>query len=184
MLMTEPRWSAGRPAIDCIAPTAARVPRNTPSRLTRISARHSSRLVSISAPRAATPALLTRTSSLPNALRVASITPAHPASAPTSWASASAMPPAAVMSSTTSAAGASAMSVSTTRAPSRASARALAAPIPEPAPVTIATLPATRCVIVHSARQRPRASARTPRNRSPPPRRNAPRRPGSRRDTA
>src|SRR5579884_3320337 len=58
----------------------------------------------------------------------------------------SARPPAVVMRSTVSRASASLRSATTTEAPSRASRSAVARPIPEPPPVTMAALPLTSTV--------------------------------------
>ena len=52
-----------------------------------------------------------------------------------------AVPPTAAIAATTACAGSAAMSATVTAAPSDASRSAVARPIPEPPPVTIATLP-------------------------------------------
>src|SRR6185369_7282564 len=89
------------------------------------------------------PALLTRISRLSQTVRkrVYIFSTARPSA--TSAGTPIARPPAAVISSTTLCAASSRMSLIATIAPSRANSSAIARPIPEPAPVTRATLPSS-----------------------------------------
>src|SRR3984957_17467552 len=103
----------------------------------------SSSVASITEPLLLTPALLYSTSTRPNSL----VTWAN---APSTWAGsaraappASALPPASAISPAVSLTAWVAMSTSATDAPSRANSTAAARPIPDPAPVTTATLPAS-----------------------------------------
>src|SRR6202022_3381439 len=89
------------------------------------------------------PALLTTIARLPNSSSACWTMRSPPSAVATvSWL-ATALPPAARISSTTCAAGSvsPARSLTTTRAPRRASSRAWQRPRPRPAPVTIATSP-------------------------------------------
>src|SRR5579872_1120067 len=85
------------------------------------------------------PALFTRMSRRPKPSTARAISAAAPAGSTALSALTRAWPPAAVISSTTSVAGAGSTSLTTTCAPSAANSFAVAAPIPRPAPVTIAT---------------------------------------------
>src|SRR5947209_6867356 len=89
------------------------------------------------------PALLTTIATLPNTSSACWTTRSPPMAVEMlSWL-ATAVPPAALISSPTVAAGSesAARSLTTTRAPRRASSRAWQRPSPRPAPVTIATSP-------------------------------------------
>src|SRR4029079_12717685 len=91
-------------------------------------------------PTCAMPALLTRMSTRPFDPSASNRAPTASASA-TSQVSAEARAPSPVMSATVGAGGAASRSPATTAAPRRANTRAIAAPIPEPAPVITAVLP-------------------------------------------
>src|SRR5690349_11978282 len=101
--------------------------------------RSSSVVVSI-VPTCATPALLTRTSSGPYRSSTAAKARVTSCCRETSHAKASAVPPAARIDSSVSSAGETSMIP--TCAPRAAKSRAIACPIPEPPPVTIAVRPA------------------------------------------
>src|SRR5687767_883526 len=102
------------------------------------------------------PALLTRMSREPNSSTAVRIRAALSPRSATSPAWATAVPPAARISSTTASAGLSSgepssdkpKSLTTTRAPARASSSASTRPRPRPAPVTIATLPSSDVVVM------------------------------------
>src|SRR2546425_3023204 len=85
------------------------------------------------------PALLMRMSILPKPSTARPISAPAPAASTALSVLTAAEPPAAVISSTTSWAGPVAMSFTTTEAPSAARSFAVAAPMPRPAPVTMAT---------------------------------------------
>ena len=86
-----------------------------------------------------TPALAKKTSSRPQRATACSTIEALSAARVTSARAPAAWPPAFSTCSTVFLMPASLTSTTSTRAPSRAMATALAAPIPDPAPVTIAT---------------------------------------------
>src|SRR4051794_6064695 len=90
------------------------------------------------------PALLTSASSLPQVSIAVPISRRAVSSSEQSPVSSTASPPAAVISSTTDWPTSPSSSLTTTRAPSRASSIASPRPMPRPAPVTIATLPSRR----------------------------------------
>src|SRR5437764_3396880 len=102
--------------------------------------RSSSEVVSI-VPTCATPALLTRMSSGPNISSTAANARLTSCWRETSHASALAVPPSARIDASVSSAGAT--STMPTRAPRAAKSRAIACPMPEPPPVTIAVRPAS-----------------------------------------
>src|SRR5512144_631892 len=87
------------------------------------------------------PALFTRMSARPYCATVHSASPRASATFSTSQARATARPPVRVISPTTSSSGALRRPATTTRAPSAASIRAAARPMPVPPPVMIATCP-------------------------------------------
>src|SRR5215470_258428 len=89
------------------------------------------------------PALLTTTSIRPNASCARPISAATSASTATLPARNTALPEAAVISRVTRSPASALRSLRTRRAPSCANRRAIPSPNPEPAPVTIATLPAS-----------------------------------------
>ena len=88
-------------------------------------------------------ALLCSTSRPPKCFAAASIIAITEASSATSATWPTARPPAASISFATASAPAPFTSATTTAAPSRASSSAVARPMPDAAPVTIATLPAS-----------------------------------------
>src|SRR5438309_10921125 len=120
-------------------PTAARVALKAVRRLTSSTKFHTSSVIVWNILSRVMPALLIRMSSLPNP----STAPATSAAAPWGCTALSrlsaALPPSAVISATTASAGSGSTSLTTTEAPSAANSLAVAAPIPRPAPVTIAT---------------------------------------------
>jgi len=94
-------------------------------------------------------ALLSRMSTLPKVSSASFTIAAQSSSFDTSWRMATAWPPASWISFAVSCAPASLISPTTRLAPSRASNCAVTRPMPElPAPVMIATLPATRAMII------------------------------------
>src|SRR5580765_2797685 len=98
-----------------------------------------SSLISCSAPGAAVPALLTRTSTGPSAVVVAARNVLIDAGSQTSSTCAKAAPPASVMSVAVSSSWSTRLAPSATGQPSAPSACAIARPIPADAPVTTAT---------------------------------------------
>ena len=119
--------------------TPARVPRNTPSRLTASTRRQSTKAVSATGLTRAIPAQLTRTCNRPHDCSASPIAASHPDSDVTSRGWPRAVPPAARIASAVPAIPGSSRSATTTKPPSRASIRAVARPMPEAAPVTRAT---------------------------------------------
>ena len=129
-----------------MALTSACMHRNTPSRLTAITVRHSS---AASSPTGAiaplTPAQFTAASRDPWAATIPSTTVRAAVGSATSRLTASAAPPDASIKRAVSDTDGPSMSAATTmRAPSAANSTAVALPMPEPAPVTRATLPRAR----------------------------------------
>src|SRR5262245_53736935 len=122
----------------------ARDIRKVPFTLTAMIASHVASSVSITVPEEPMPALLTRMSRVPKAATVSFTTRRQSPSRETSAACARARAPASAMLLATSCAASSERSTSATDAPSRPKASAVARPIPEPAPVTSATLPSKR----------------------------------------
>src|SRR5579872_2963660 len=130
-----------------IASTAYLVPRNTPRALTDINWSHASvSSMSVTA-LPLMPALFTRMSSLPYFCPVVSTTFFQSASLVTSRCINSALPLVRVMSEATLRPSSSSVSAITTLAPSLAKRRAVAAPMPEAAPLTMATFPARRMFV-------------------------------------
>src|SRR5579883_2051039 len=127
-----------------IAGRTARVQRQTPSRSTDMHRVQSSSVASSGFRKTLTPALLTRTLGAPNAARAASYIAATDASSVTSVSTKTVSAPRAASLAAMAEPVAGLISATTTRAPSLAKQPAIAAPIPCPAPVTIATLPANR----------------------------------------
>ena len=118
---------------------AALASRNAPVRFTSSVRCQRSSSTSAAAPPNPRPAFATTTSSPPNAsTAVATAARTCPSSA---VSPATARPP---VSAATSSSGSGRRPVTTTFAPSRANMRAVAAPIPVPPPLTIATLPSSR----------------------------------------
>ena len=97
-------------------------------------------------------AVFTRLSIAPNASTVARTASSTWRRSPTSHASATASPAAARISSATAAPRSLSRSTTATRAPSVANMRAMPRPMPWPAPVTMATFPASMSTIVPSFR--------------------------------
>src|SRR5437773_5566897 len=91
-------------------------------------------------PTCAMPALLTRMSIRPNSLATASTAASTSAGAETSQHRATASSSAARIAAAARSAASESMSNTATRAPCRANSVAIAAPMPDPAPVTTATL--------------------------------------------
>ena len=91
-------------------------------------------------------ALLTSTSTLPQRRTVSATTRSTSSRRPTSATSASASPPAARISCAVRSARCSFSSATHTRAPARANRSAIPRPMPWPAPVTSAALPASRSI--------------------------------------
>ena len=136
--MIEPplRLAAMRRAASC--PT-----RNTPSRLTDITERHSSSLVLVKKAPEGMPALLTRMVIGPSAASAPATAAATEARSVTSMASAAASPPPARISAAIFSSASSRRAARATLAPASASTRAKWRPKPEEAPVTSAALPAS-----------------------------------------
>src|SRR5207244_3584128 len=120
------------------------MPRNTLVRVTAITRFQLSRVISSSGAGSASPALLTITSSRPNVSRASCRVRRIAAGSDASILIAAARPPPVVMLDATASARVPLRSATTTAAPSPAKRRAVAAPIPEPPAVTIATWPANR----------------------------------------
>ena len=114
---------------------------NTPRTFTAIRRSRSAPSVCISVPTWPTPALFTSTSRRSCRCRTASAQRAHCASSETSRASIVAVRPVLAIRSRVASAVRSSRSVTTTWAPAAANASAMAAPMPDPAPVTSAIFP-------------------------------------------
>src|SRR6478609_914189 len=139
MLTIEP------PPFASIAASSARMQKNVPSRWTAITWCHDSIGYSpTSACAPAMPALLTAMSRRPKVSVAVPTIVRHDATSLTSTATASAASP---ISPATRSAASCLRSATTTFAPRSASSRAHASPIPDPAPVTSATLPSSSCAI-------------------------------------
>ena len=120
---------------------ASRVQRNAPVRLTSTTRRHSSNVRSSSGTAGApVPALLNRRSRRPKACFVVSKRPRTESGSVTSVGTARARGPSGPARATVSASASGRRPASTTEYPSPRRARAVARPIPDPAPVTIAVL--------------------------------------------
>ena len=132
---------AGRPWAS-IRGTKKCTPCTTPIRFTPSTRCHSSRLVWSTGPAWPTPALLWSTSTAPSSANTRSASASTEAGSRTSAVCTVAWPPAAWISPATPVALASSTSTTCTLAPRRASSSAVERPMPEPAPVTTATLPA------------------------------------------
>ena len=153
---------APRPA-DNMCGSACLQPSIGPRRLTVMVRSHTSTsIVTTSASRwmmTTSAALLWSSCTEPYRSTAAATMAATDASSLTSASWAEAVPPRAVIRSTVSAAPSGLMSATTTRTPSVASRSALARPMPEPDPVTIATLPSSPCTRPPSRlRRRPRVT--------------------------
>ena len=119
-----------------IEAATARIPRNTPVRLTLITRFHSARAVAATGVKPTTPALLIKMSTGPSSFTTSATTAAQLSSSATSkWRYS---PPTCLA---TTAPCSSSTSHTTTLAPSAAKIAQSAAPIPWAPPVTIATLP-------------------------------------------
>src|SRR5258708_5131716 len=123
----------------CISGSTACVTSMAPSRFTCSRRIISSAEVSASGFTQLAPALFTSTSTRPNVPRVRSTSCTTCAGSVTSVGTAIAWPPASVIACTCASNSSARRAASATRAPRRASSRAVAAPIPELAPVIIAT---------------------------------------------
>ena len=162
-----------------IALMACLQPNKTPSTLTLLmactsSSDRSSGLCGAPVPRM--PALLTRMSTLPKRSTVSFMTASHSFSSVTSWPRNTALSP---ISSATPRPAFALTSVTTTVAPSAANFLAVAFPIPNPPPVTIATLSARRAMILSfSCRFSPGSAREVFRRRTPCVRRHPVRPPG------
>src|SRR5215467_1018053 len=117
--------------------------RTTPSRLTAMTARHSSSLMRVKYAFEGMPALLTRMQIGPNAASVCSTPSATDARSVTSMATAAASPPSALISAASRCNASMLRAANATLAPAPASTRAKWRPKPDEAPVTRATLPAS-----------------------------------------
>src|SRR6185295_14659692 len=120
---------------------ASRPTRNTPSRFTAITSRHSSSLVLTKKEPDGTPALLMRTVMGPATACAASNARPTEAWSVTSSSTAQALPPAERISASSWRRRSSRRAASATAAPAPASTRAKCAPNPDEAPVTRAVLP-------------------------------------------
>src|SRR5581483_12511841 len=123
------------------ADSAARVGRYVPLRFVSTTRSHSAGAGARSRASGRTPAEFTSVVRCEKRCSVSSIMRSQAAASVTSASRASASPPAAVMARAASRARSATRSTHATRAPSAASRRAVAQPIPEPAPVTSATFP-------------------------------------------
>src|ERR1700730_2491303 len=119
--------------------TAARVAWNAVRRLTSRTKFQMSSVIVWNILSRVMPALLTRMSSLPKPSTAPATSAAAPSMATALSRLSAAVPPSAVISATTASAGSGAAAFTTTEAPSAANSLAVAAPIPRPAPVTMAT---------------------------------------------
>src|SRR6478736_5530168 len=113
---------------------------------------HSATGVSRAGPSSMTPALLTRVSSRPSSASVRSTAAAACSSLVTSASTTSAVPPAPAIVAASSASRSRRRATRATAAPSAASLRAVAAPIPLLEPVIRATVPVSGVVMVDDAR--------------------------------
>src|SRR5438552_299230 len=120
------------------------MPRKTLVRVTAITRFQLSSEISWSGAGSARPALLIMTSSRPNVSRARRSVRCMASSLAASILMAAARPPPVLISEATASARVPLRSATTTAAPSPAKRRAVAAPIPEPPAVTIATWPANR----------------------------------------
>lgn len=152
--------------------SAARQPCHTPSRSTAKQRRQSSSLIVSGSANTLMPALFTSTSSGPNSASVRASAARTESWRVTSACSASTRAPstsaaiAAAIAAAVRCACSTSTSSSATHAPSRANACAIAAPMPRAAPVTAATLPASRAIT--RLRRAPRAGRPGTRARSRP----------------
>ncbi len=122
---------------------------NVPVRFTRSTRSQSSGATSWLCSKRRMPALFTRTSSRPASSVAAATARGAVAASPTSPARATMPAEAAApfpMASTASASASSSRSTATTVAPSSTSRCAVARPMPDAAPVTMATRPSKRCI--------------------------------------
>src|ERR1700691_4322885 len=122
---------------------AAATPCNTPRRFTSIIRFQSASSPECSGALIATPATLANTSRRPNVCVARSTSELTCCGCVMSVAREATSPPLAAMASAMAARSSSPRDPSTTRAPRAASSRAVAAPIPRPAPVTATTFPET-----------------------------------------
>ena len=144
MLTIDPPPCSRITGIACLHPSIG------PRRLTAMTRSHVSTSMSATARSFAncagsvSAALLWRTSRRPNSRTAIATIAATWSSSLTSASMASARPPSSVMARATRSASAPRMSSTRTDAPSAAKSCAVASPMPDPPPVTIATLPSTR----------------------------------------
>src|SRR5574341_181857 len=115
--------------------------KKAPLRLVSRMSSHSASVVVVTSERRKMPALFTRTSTRPNRSTVARTRASASGTRRTSPATARASPPARAIAPVTARMGSGRRPATATRAPSRANAIAMASPMPEPPPVTRATLP-------------------------------------------
>ncbi len=124
--------------------STARVSRKGAVRLTRMTRSHSASLTSASADiRSMIPALLTSTSTPPKRSTAVATTASTTDCSLRSPVTATAMPPASLISSTTARTPSALRSAATTRSPWAAKVSAVARPMPEPAPVTMTPRPSS-----------------------------------------
>src|SRR6266545_60886 len=145
---TEPWLMIDPPPEATMDGAAAWEHRNVPLALTAKLRSQSSSVASTTDPRLFTPALLYRMSTRWYSLRICSKALVTCSRSATLAATASAVPPEAAICSAASLAASALRSTTATAAPSRANRAAAARPMPEPAPVTTAVLPASLPVIV------------------------------------
>src|ERR1700733_13355284 len=149
-----PASAATEPWLMIAPPPAATMPgaaawehRNVPLALTAKLRSQSSSVASITDPALFTPALLYNTSTRPYSLRICSKALVTCSRSATLATTGSAVPPEAAISPAVSLAASALRSTTATAAPSRANRTAAARPMPDPAPVTTAVLPASLPVI-------------------------------------
>src|SRR5690554_6170038 len=141
------------PPCSFITCMAARVPQKVPSTVVAKLACQSAVVMVSTPPQVKAMALLTITSRRPNSAAVDLIAPTKDSSLLTSATRYAALPPALRICATTSCNGSSRRPQTTTVAPSAAILSAVAAPIPEPPPVTKATLFCMRAVMIFSSEE-------------------------------
>src|SRR5262245_27809344 len=122
---------------------AARQSRNAALRLTSSTTPHCSSVIRCAIASRVIPALWTSTSRRRQRSPIVATSSAAPPGTARSTTAASPVPPSATTLPATSSAGAVSTSLTTTVAPSAARRRAIAAPMPRPAPVTAATRPSS-----------------------------------------
>src|ERR1700729_715238 len=144
---TEPWLMIDPPPAATMPGAAAWEHRNVPLALTAKLRSQSSSVASITDPALFTPALLYNTSTWRYSLRICSKALVTCSRSATLATMGSAVPPEAAISPAVSLAASALRSTTATAAPSRANRTAAARPMPDPAPVTTAVLPASLPVI-------------------------------------